>query len=198
MPVPEKIRSTDELDDALSTPSKALIDFASTLEGLVLVLGAGGKMGPSLCARLRRAITAGGGSAAVVAVSRFSNPESRSWLSEHGVGTIPCDLMDRSAVAALPDAANVIYLVGQKFGTSDRPDKTWAINTIVPGLVMDHFRSARIVALSTGNVYPLTPIDRGAPSKPTIRVPLVNTQTPAWPESVFLNTTRVRTARRSH
>jgi nucleoside-diphosphate-sugar epimerase len=93
----------------------------------------------------------------VIAVSRFSDEGLRQWLEEHGVRTLPLDLLDRSALHRLPDAQNVIYLVGLKFGTADNPAQTWAINTLVPAHVAERYAGAAIVALSTGNVYPLVP-----------------------------------------
>jgi nucleoside-diphosphate-sugar epimerase len=97
----------------------------------------------------------------VVAVSRFSSTGARRVLEEAGVETISCDLLDRDAVARLPAAPNVIFMAGQKFGTADAPAMTWAMNTIVPAICAEHYAGARIVAFSTGNVYPLTPVTRG-------------------------------------
>jgi len=127
--------------------------------GDVVVLGAGGKMGPSLS---RMLVGAGSGSGRrVMAVSRWSSPEAERTLHESGVETIRCDLLDEHAVQSLPDAPNVIFMAGQKFGTSDAPAMTWGMNTIVPAYCAARFRASRIVAFSTGNVYPLTPIDSG-------------------------------------
>jgi nucleoside-diphosphate-sugar epimerase len=97
----------------------------------------------------------------VIAVSRFSRPEVVRVLGAAGVETIACDLLDAAALARLPDVPNVIFMAGQKFGTSDAPGTTWAMNTVVPALCAERYRAARIVAFSTGNVYPLTPIATG-------------------------------------
>lgn len=118
-------------------------------------------MGPTLAVLARRAAEADGHKLEVAAVSRFSDARSRSWLEERGVSVIGCDLLDRSAISRLPEAQHVIYLVGLKFGTARNPAATWAMNTLVPANVCDRYSRSRIVALSTGNVYPLGPVDRG-------------------------------------
>jgi nucleoside-diphosphate-sugar epimerase len=159
-------RSVDELEERLSRPTGGVRAVLGRLAGDVLILGAGGKMGPSLARMARRALDELGGAHAarkVVAVSRFADPLARRALEEWGVATIAADLADPRALAALPDAPSVVYMAGQKFGTSDAPARTWGINAFVPGLVAERFRSARIVAFSTGNVYPNTPSSgRGA------------------------------------
>lgn len=154
------IRSIAELDEALSLPTRGVLDSLRSVQGDVLVLGAGGKLGPTLARMVRRGLDEiGAASRRVVAVSRFTNPAVSAALREVGVETISCDLTNRVALADLPDFANVLYLVGQKFGTYESPEKTWFINTIVPALVAERFPKSRIVALSTGCVYPLAAID---------------------------------------
>ena len=150
--------NTAELDDWLSTPSPALVESLESIDGDILVLGAAGKMGPSLCHLARRALPE---SRRVIAVSRFSDDNVRRQLEEWGVSTIRCDLLNREAVAHLPDAANVIFMAGHKFGTSDRPELTWAMNAVVPAIVAERYRDARIVAFSTGCVYPFVPVTGG-------------------------------------
>lgn len=115
-------------------------------------------MGPSLCVLAKRAADAAGHDLEVVAVSRFSDPDARAWLDDRGVRTISCDLMSDD-LGVLPDSTNVVYLVGLKFGTAKAPARTWAINTLVPARVTERFAGARIVALSTGSVYSLVPVD---------------------------------------
>ncbi len=159
--LPDRIADEQQLDELLTTPSSELIEFAASLRGPVVILGAGGKMGPSLAARLQAAIDRCGGDARTIAVSRFSDPASRNWLTARGVDTIAADLMDPDAYAQLPDADQVIYLVGSKFGTRQNPSHTWAINTIAPANTMRRYRTAKLVALSTGNVYAFTPADSG-------------------------------------
>lgn len=158
--LPDAIESEAALDELLSRPTPALIQFVTRLSSPLLVLGAGGKMGPSLAVLARRAAEAAGHPLEVIAVSRFSNPAARAQLEAQGVRTVSSDLLDPAALRALPDAANLLYLVGLKFGTAQNPSATWAINTLVPSRVCERFAGARIAALSTGNVYPLS--DAGA------------------------------------
>jgi len=159
--IPAQIADEQQLDQCLTTPSDELIEFARTLEGDLLILGAGGKMGPSLAVRAKRAIDEAGGDQAVIAVSRFSDQAAREWLEKQGVVTHSADLFDREALASLPDSPNVLFLVGSKFGTSQNPTRTWAVNTVVPALVMERFPNSKVVALSTGNVYPFTSVETG-------------------------------------
>jgi len=152
---PEDVRDEDALEELLSRPSAADVAFARTLTDDVMVLGAGGKMGPSLARRARRALDAAGVAQRVLAVARFSDPAVASALARDGVETITCDLLDPAQVARLPRTPNVLFLAGRKFGSSGRPDLTWAQNVVVPAIVAPHFRESRIVVFSTGNVYPL-------------------------------------------
>lgn len=137
-----------DLEEALSRPSQADVAAVRRLDGDILILGASGKMGPSLAALCRRAADAAGGSCNVIAVSRHP-------VEQPGIQTIACDLLDRDAVAALPHAPNVLYLAGRKFGSSGNPELTWAMNAIVPAMVAEKFPDSRMVVFSTGNVYPL-------------------------------------------
>lgn len=149
------------LEDALSEPSPALTHDMSGVDGDIVVLGAGGKMGPSLCRLARRALDAAGNAAArVFAVSRWSDREVEKRLRECGVETVAADLT-APELAGLPDAGNVIYMVGAKFGTAERPHEAWMTNTLVPARVAERYASARIAAFSTGNVYPLVPVAGG-------------------------------------
>ena len=154
--LPTLIHSEAELDELLTRPSTSLIESAKTFPKTLLILGAGGKMGPTLALLAKRAATQAGINLDVVAASRYSNPEARQWLESRNVTTHVADLLDRKSVENLPEATHVIYLVGLKFGTSDNPSLTWAANTLAPAHVAERFPQARIVALSTGNVYPLT------------------------------------------
>lgn len=157
--LPETIRSEDELDEVMTRPSPELVAFMRQVRSPLVVLGAGGKMGPSLAVRAKRAAVAAGVELDVIAASRFSDDSARRWLDDRGIETRSVDLFDRQALATLPDAANVIYLVGTKFGTSRDPSRTWAVNTLVPDRVAERYMDAKIVALSTGNVYPFVPAD---------------------------------------
>jgi nucleoside-diphosphate-sugar epimerase len=157
MTIPQRIESEAELDEALVTPNSADVETLAQLAGDVLVVGAGGKMGPTLATRARRAANHAGLERRIIAASRFSDPASRRALEREGVETIACDLTDRAQIAALPSCEHVLYLAGRKFGTTDRSDLTWFTNTVVPALVAERFSSSRLVVFSTGNVYPLMP-----------------------------------------
>jgi nucleoside-diphosphate-sugar epimerase len=157
----QEIASAFELERCLSHPSNALTTVTNKLDGPLLILGAAGKMGPTLARMARRAFDAAGKPNRVIAVSRFSNPDAENKFSEFGVDTIRCDLLDRDAVANLPDASNIIYMAGQKFGTTDAPERTWAMNALVPAIVAERFPNSRIVAFSTGCVYPNVPVESG-------------------------------------
>lgn len=155
------IETEAQLEDALTTPNAADVDFMRRLEGDVIILGAGGKMGPSLAQRIKRATDAAGVNRRVIAVSRFSAPQSCVELESVGVEAISCELLDRRQLADLPDCENVFFLAGRKFGSSERADLTWAINSYMPGLVADRYRASRIVVFSTGNVYPYVTLAAG-------------------------------------
>ena len=158
---PEVIADEAQLEELLTTPSPELIEFAATLTGPVIVLGAGGKMGPTLAVRAQRAIVKAGADSEIIAVSRFSNPVARNWLDERGVKTISADLLRQESLDELPDAETIIYLIGSKFGTSQNPSHTWAVNTIAPACAMRRYPASKFVALSTGNVYAFTPVADG-------------------------------------
>jgi nucleoside-diphosphate-sugar epimerase len=149
-------------EERMTSPSDALIEDLSRLDGDILVLGAAGKMGPTLCKLGRRALRAGGSRHRILAVSRFSSPATRGELEAAGVSTIACDLLDDAAIADLPEAENVVYMVGTKFGTSGSPHLTWRNNVYVAGRVAQHYRTCRIVVFSSGNVYPLRPLAEGS------------------------------------
>ena len=155
------IETEARLEEVLATPNEQDIEVLRRLPGNVMILGAGGKMGPSLARRIKRATEVGGVNRRVIAVSRFSEAAARSELEQAGVTTIAADLLDRAQLAQLPDCENVFFLAGRKFGSTERTDLTWAINTFVPGLAAERFRHARIVAFSTGNVYPAVKVVSG-------------------------------------
>ncbi len=148
------IETETQLEQRLATPNQQDIELMRRLSGNVMVLGAGGKMGPSLVRRCKRAIESAGVTKRVMAVSRFSSMEAREELEAAGVETIACDLLNRDEVDGLPDCENVLFLAGRKFGSTDRTDLTWANNVIVPAYVAHRYRASRIVVFSTGNVYP--------------------------------------------
>ncbi|HLJ55889.1 MAG TPA: NAD(P)-dependent oxidoreductase [Chthonomonadaceae bacterium] len=158
--------SVDLLEDALSEPTEALRHTLASVPGDILVLGAGGKMGPSLAIMARRAAEHNlPKPRRIFAASRFSRPPVEANLKRHGVETIPCDLLDPDALERLPDAPNVIFMAGTKFGSTGAEPHTWATNAHLPGLVCRRFRKSRIVAFSTGNVYPFVPVAAGGSSE---------------------------------
>jgi nucleoside-diphosphate-sugar epimerase len=145
-------RTDAELDELLSRPNPGLDAALARAPGDLIVLGAGGKMGPSLARMARRADP----NRAVIAVSRWSSPAAAHALEEQGIRTVRADLLEPRDLARLPDAPNVVFMAGQKFGTAGNPATTWAMNAGVPALVAERFAGARTVVFSTGNVYPLT------------------------------------------
>jgi nucleoside-diphosphate-sugar epimerase len=155
------IRDVEELDDLLSEPTEGVTRALASLEGDVLILGVGGKMGPTLARMTRRAFNAAGVSRRVIGVSRFSSPTLAAQLQSWGVETLSSELMDRQALADLTDAANVIFMAGMKFGSTGQESLTWATNTFLPGMVSERFSASRIAAFSTGNVYGLSPVSSG-------------------------------------
>jgi len=149
--------TAEKLNSLLTTPSQALIEDMRRLPGDLLVLGAGGKMGPSLCVLAQRAFAMAGHAGRVIAVSRFSCESERRYLEENGVQTLAADLLDPAQRAALPQAENVIFMAGRKFGTQGREWLTWAMNASLPAFIAQQYRESRVVAFSSGNVYPPVP-----------------------------------------
>jgi len=164
------INTIAELEDRLSQPIQADLQALSAIPGMLLILGVAGKMGPTLAKLARRSIP--DRTRRVVAVSRFSDSAVRSDLEKHGIETISCDLLKPGTLAQLPDAENVIFMAGRKFGTEGEAHLTWAANTFLPGLVAERFRKSRIVAFSTGNVYGLEKIDSGGATESTPTAPV--------------------------
>jgi nucleoside-diphosphate-sugar epimerase len=160
----QSLVTEDQLLEALSRPTEAAVEAMRLVEGDLIILGAGGKMGPTLARMARRAFDALGQTGRrVIAVSRFSSPMAEAELTEYGVEVIRCDLLNLVDVQSLPQAPNVIFMAGQKFGTSDSPHLTWAMNTLTPAYVAQKYAQSRIVVFSTGCVYPLMPLEgRGA------------------------------------
>lgn len=152
------MRTTAELEERLARPSAGLVSDLAGLDGDIMILGAGGKLGPSL---VRLALNAAGRDRRVVAVSRFSEPGLADALRDEGATVVRADVADERALRELPDAPNVVFLVGAKFGTQGREHATWFTNAYLPGRVADRFTGSRIAALSTGNVYPLVPVTSG-------------------------------------
>ncbi|MDH5398584.1 MAG: NAD(P)-dependent oxidoreductase [Cyclobacteriaceae bacterium] len=155
------MKTVEELEERLSRPTARLVSDLKNIEGDFLVLGAGGKMGPSLCRLLKRALDEAGIEREIIAVSRFGSGTLREQLEKMGVKTMAGDLLDEDFLKALPEVTNVFFMAGTKFGTSDNQSYTWVMNAFLPGLAAKKFRNSRIIVFSTGNVYPFTNIDSG-------------------------------------
>ena len=162
-PLPEGFADVAALEDFMTRPDPALAADLAAIKGDILVLGVGGKMGPTLAGLARRAAP----EKRVIGVARFSEPGVREKLEAWGVETLRCDLLDRDAVDALPELTNVVFMAGRKFGTAGNLPLTWAMNAHVPTLVAERFRASRIVAFSTGNVYPWVEISGGGAAEAT-------------------------------
>ena len=162
--IPDKVAGETTLERLLTTPRPELIKDLRTGSGDLVVLGAGGKMGPSLAKLARAGLDAAGRTGDVVhAVSRFPDDSLRRDLAEAGVNAIPFDLVANDDLSPLPDAAGVIHMVGAKFGAGNNPSWAWEVNAALPDRVARRYRTSRIVTLSTGNVYPfVTPGSGGA------------------------------------
>jgi nucleoside-diphosphate-sugar epimerase len=159
--LPDTIQDVDTLEELLSRPMSAAELAMGQIEGDILILGVAGKMGPTVARMARRASDAAGVQRRIIGVSRFSHPEDRSKLESWGIETIQGDLLNADFLASLPDAANVIFMAGTKFGTTGNEALTWASNTWLPSLVCRRFATARIMAFSTGNVYETVPMSSG-------------------------------------
>lgn len=153
--------------DRLLQPSPALVADVAKLEGDILILGVGGKIGPSLARLARQAVDLSGIPRKVTGVSRLTEPGLKEELASYGVETIAADLMNENDLAALPDAPNVLYLAGTKFGTTGKEAFTWAMNAYLPGRVAEKYKNSKIVVYSTGNVYPFTPVFSGGADENT-------------------------------
>jgi nucleoside-diphosphate-sugar epimerase len=167
-PLPSRFADVDELDDFLSRPTRILAADLAAIDGDIMVLGVGGKMGPTLARLARNAAP----NKRVIGVARFSEAALRKALEACGVETIVCDLLDRAAVTALPQVRNIVFMAGRKFGGENDPALTWALNVHVPAIVAEAFSRSRIVAFSTGCVYPLVTVASGGAKEDTPLGPL--------------------------
>lgn len=159
------MQSLRELEEELVKPSQALINDLREVAGDIVILGVGGKMGPSLAKLAKRAAEAAGIHKRIIGVSRFSEKGLQEELEAAGIETHAADLLNEDELAKVPEAANVLYLAGTKFGTTGKEAFTWAMNTYLPGRVAERYKHSRIVAFSTGNVYPFTSVVSGGPSE---------------------------------
>ncbi|HEU4936170.1 MAG TPA: NAD-dependent epimerase/dehydratase family protein [Vicinamibacterales bacterium] len=159
--LPRSISGVRQLDDLLSDPPDYVIDALRNLDGDILVLGVAGKMGPTLARMAKRATERANTPRRVIGAARFSDPSQQRMLEEAGVETLRCDLLDEADIERLPDAPNVVFMAGRKFGSTGLESLTWAMNTYVPAVVARRFENSRIAVFSTGNVYGLTAVGRG-------------------------------------
>ena len=158
---PEKIPSTEKLEDLLSRPGEETVKLFSELDGDLMFLGIGGKIGPTLAKMAKRACGLAGVNKRIYGVSLFSSEKQHEQIKEMGIETIQGDLLDPAFISSLPKVKNIFFLAGMKFGSEENISLTWAVNSFMPALVADHFRASRIVAFSTGCVYPLVSVEKG-------------------------------------
>ncbi|WP_340026860.1 NAD-dependent epimerase/dehydratase family protein [Paenibacillus sp. FSL K6-1096] len=166
------MQTIEELERKLAEPSDELVRDLADLDGDIMLLGIGGKMGPSLARLAMNALRKAGVVKTVWGVSRFSDNGLREELEREGIRTIVCDLLKDEELAALPEVKNIIYMAGNKFGTTGREHFTWAMNAYLPGRVAGKFRDSRIVVFSSGNVYPFTPVGQGGAAESDSPLPL--------------------------
>ncbi len=157
---PEKIVNEEQLEEILSRPMPETIEMFRKLEGDIIFLGIAGKIGPSLARMAKRACDEAGVKKRTIGVSRFSDVEERKQIESYGIETIQGDLLDKDFISGLPQVKNVFFLAGMKFGSLENLSMTWAVNTYVPALVAEHYKNSRIVAFSTGCVYPLVSVEK--------------------------------------
>lgn len=165
--LPDRFADVAALEDFMTAPSTDLVADLARTSGDILILGAAGKMGPTLARLAKRAAP----HKRIVGVARFSDPAARAALQQAGVETIACDLLDRAAVEGLPKLANVVFMAAMKFGATGNPALTWAMNVHVPAIVAEIFAASRIVAFSTGCVYPYMPVAGRGAAEETPAVP---------------------------
>lgn len=165
------MKTIEQLEERMSRPTEADISAMRDLEGDILILGVGGKMGPTLARLVRRSADAAGKKIRVIGAARFSDRRLPDALRSQGIEPIACDLLEPEDLAKLPDAQNLIFMAARKFGTTGAEHLTWAINTQLPALVADRFRTSRIVCFSSGNVYPLLSPTLGGATENTPAAP---------------------------
>ncbi|MDH5710007.1 MAG: NAD-dependent epimerase/dehydratase family protein [Hylemonella sp.] len=159
--LPRRFSSVEELEDTMTTPSAALVDTLKNLPGDIMVLGVGGKMGPTLARMAKRAAPG----KRIIGVARFSELGLQQALQSHGIECITADLSSREELARLPDIPNIVFMAGRKFGSSGSEWLTWAMNAYVPALVAERFSQSRIVTFSTACVYPFVDVTSGGASE---------------------------------
>jgi nucleoside-diphosphate-sugar epimerase len=161
MVYPEIIENEEQLDDLMSEPGDRLVHMMEKLRGDILILGASGKMGVQLAMMARKASDRSGSDRRITGVSRFTDQRARDKLEQSGISTVKCDLLNQEELGRLPDAENIIFMAGRKFGTTGSEELTWAVNGITPAFVCERYRTSKITAYSTGCVYPFVDISSG-------------------------------------
>jgi nucleoside-diphosphate-sugar epimerase len=158
---PTSIKDVNQLEELLSEPTEGVVHALKELRGDILVLGVGGKMGPTFARMAKRASEMAGVKRRVIGASRFSSSALEEQLRSQGIETARCDLLDADSLMGLPDAENVVFMAGMKFGSTGQEWQTWAINAFLPGIVANRYRESRLAVFSTGNVYGLSPVSKG-------------------------------------
>src|SRR4051794_29485636 len=153
--LPKTIPDIAALDDLLCQPTQALVDNLARVDGDIMILGVAGKMGPTLAGLAKAALP----DRRIIGAARFSESGVKDWLQARGIETINCDLLDEAALRYFPQVPNVIFMAGRKFGAEGDLSLTWAMNAHVPALVAQAFSQSRIVAFSTGCIYPFVPVE---------------------------------------
>ena len=161
-----------KLNVLLTTPSQALVDDIKKIKGDITVLGAGGKMGPTLCVLAKNAVKRAGIDKKIIAVSRYSDAEVKKYLEDNDVDVISADLLDRTQLESLPMTENVIFMAGRKFGTDGSEALTWAMNSSLPAFVAEKYKGCNIVVFSSGNIYPIVPLSKGGCSEEDRPIPV--------------------------
>jgi len=165
--LPDRFRDVEHLEETMTAPSAALVADMAKLSGGLVILGVGGKIGPTLGRLAKRANS----NLHVIGVARFSERGLREKLTGWGIECVEADLLDRAQIERLPKLANVVFMAGRKFGSSGAEDLTWTMNSHVPALVAEAYASSRIVAYSTGCVYPYVAVTSGGATEVTSAVP---------------------------
>lgn len=172
MKLPDRIRNVGELEDLLSTPGKETIKMFSRMEGDIMFLGVGGKIGPTLARMARRACDKAGIEKRIFGVSKFGSEKEKQHLEAMGIETMDGDLLDTNFLNSLPKVKNIFFLAGMKFGSEENISLTWAVNAYLPALVADYFKESDIVAFSTGCVYPLVSVESGGSLEGDLPLPV--------------------------
>lgn len=166
------LKTNEQLMTALTTPSKRLIEDIKKINGDILILGVGGKMGPSLALLAKKALEEAGKNNKVIGVSRFSSGNLQNELESNGVETLAADLLVDEDLNGIPEVKNIIFMAGKKFGTTGNEHETWGMNTYLPSKVAKKFPNSNIVVFSSGNIYPFVDIANGGCTEDTPTSPI--------------------------